>query len=448
MTRCGHETPVPDCHGCLRAALHRAARARHREPAALAAAAVAREGRWRAVEAEAAARAKPGGTPVGPCVHRGAALRMAPCAAGPNCGKVEVKACTLHGQCTDHAEKSTRGVKQCRHCKDATPSMPSRPREFAPGLVDPIQTPRGERSRGWPWLPEVRDEHVSGLLEVVKATEGIVPPRRSGQGILIVGGGKYWIGAVIACRLLREVGYAGPIKAWYRGRSEPIDASQVEGLNVELTDADEFAARMPLHERPRLLHGWGCKTFAVMHCGLHDVIYQDADAYWTRDPSPLLGLLREAPFAYWQDHSWNVWGPYHGLTPDRVGAVPPVQSGQMIIDVVGYWRQLVIAHWIDQHSDYFYPHGTEPRKYWHQFGDQNSHDVAIIHTGGRFLKIGNARWRYPAFTYEHAGEIVMVHRCEAKFFPGTKPHRDDSLPLEGRAWELFHELTSGSVLGA
>ncbi len=402
-----------------------------------------RETDWKQVEAAAVSRisGENSKASLSDCAYRGQELRLAPCANGPKCGKVSVKSCTIYGECTNDPEKSTKGVKQCRFCNPP-------PREFAPGLADPIQTPYGPRERGWPWMPATRDEHVAALAEVVRLTEGIAAPERSGQGVLIVGGGKFWPGVVISCRLLREVGYDGPIHVWHMGKSEPVNLADVVGLNVTVVDAEDYVSRMPPHQRPRKLGGWEAKSFAIMHCGFEKVFYLDADAYVVRDPSPLFSLLNDSPFAYWQEPYDNVWGPYHGLHPATIREVTPVQSGQMLIDVRRFWREIVIARWIDDHADYFCPRTSEPRKYWHQFGDQDSWRVALAYTHQKRTVVGPAKWKDFYFTYKHDNEDIIVHRCGSKLIPGTKPRWDDTLPLEKRVEGLWAELTAPAPVRA
>jgi len=436
---CTHATGFLDgCRWC-RMERHRASEATKRQ-----------EELWKAVEAKATAprqgaeagRTVPLEMAAPECVHRGRPLREAPCKlCGGRQGTTEVRACAVHGECTFERGRSSEGVRRCQDCDTPKTSLP---REFAPGLIDPIQESVVARDPGWAWRPDVRDRHVTALREVVRLTEGVEAPERDGRGILLVGGGKYWPGVVIACTLARELGYDGRILVWHRGKSEPIDAKQVEGLGVEVTDADAYAESLPPHLRPRSLDGWSQKTFAVMNCGLAEAFYLDADAYPVADPTPLFSLLSNAPFCFWVDHSpHNVWGPYHGLAPERVQAVPAVQSGQMLIDVRRHWRPLTVARWIDDHSpEYFCPRNSEPREFWHQFGDQDSHRVALAYTGSTYHAVDRAEWRNPpgVFTYRHEGRAVIVHRSESKMIPGVRPRRDDTLPLESRAFELFARL--------
>jgi len=76
---------------------------------------------WRRIEDEAKQFAPP-------CRFRGGVLHLAPCAAGADCGMVEVKACGLqvpqtgelrYKECTDHPKKKARGVHSCVGCRYA-----------------------------------------------------------------------------------------------------------------------------------------------------------------------------------------------------------------------------------------------------------------------------------------------------------------------------------------
>src|SRR5581483_6236187 len=104
---------------------------------------------------------------------------------------------------------------------------------------------------------------------------------------------------------------------------------------------------------PRIVRGWESKLIALLACGWERVFYLDADAYCVADPAPLLECLSPAePFLFWEDLpgtpgpiNWRVWGL-------AGSAVPPVQGGQWAVDVRHFWRELVLSHWLNQHSDF------------------------------------------------------------------------------------------------
>jgi len=375
-----------------------------------------------------------------PCRFRGDAVGRAPCASCRGTVYVPLKRCLLpkYGVCTDDPAKKSKGVHSCVGCKEAVAPDPE-PRELLPGLPDPIPGPQPERlPSGWHERPGVRDAHVAALRHLASCPLPGPAGPRAGDGIVIAGGGKYWPGAVICATLARESGCTLPIQIWHRGsHGEAVRPADVAGLGgVEVIDIDRHSPGR------RAKRGWETKTHAVIHSGFARVLFLDSDAYPVIDPTALFSALVRAPFAFWRDTGERPKAPWFGLAREAVEAVPPVQSGQYLVDVAGWWRELVLAYWMDQHSDYFYSRGSAgPRGRWHGFGDQAMLTAALAATGGPYHEIGPAKldgWR---FTYDHGGRTCIVHRHGSKLFPGTSPRRDDSLPLEARVFALFARLT-------
>jgi SAM-dependent methyltransferase len=319
-------------------------------------------------------------------------------------------------------------------------------RELVAGLPDPIPEPElTPLPPRWPYDPRVAHRHRAALWGLARA-ELPPPGPRSGAGVLVVGGGKYWPGIVVALRMLRDTGSTLPVQIWHRGSHEPVRAADLAGLGAAVHDLTALAPA------PRILRGWEAKTVALLACGWERVFFLDADAYCVDDPAPLLeGLSAHEPFRYWQDGpgsdravNWRVWGL------DARRAPPPVQGGQLAIHVRHFWRELLLAHWLNQHSDF---------SYTHQFGDQDSWRVALALTGGRYRCLGPARWDDIAFVCAAGGRPVVVHRCRSKLLfpedvaPGDveSNRRLDRLPAEARVWAYWDALraarTAGDVFG-
>jgi hypothetical protein len=312
--------------------------------------------------------------------------------------------------------------------------------EIVPGLLDPIATPElVPVPRGWAHRREVVAQHTKAIHQLVSG-EIPQPESRTDQGVLLCGGGKYWLGVVIACRLLREVGCTLPIQVWHRGDEEPIRPADLANLDVKIVDARKVQQKHPA----RILRGWEIKTYAILHSGFARVLYLDADAYCVRDPSPLFALLDAEPFLFWQDlpgTERHIRWRFFGIPEDQGKGVPPVQGGQLLIDVAGFYRELSVAHWLNQHSDYAYSH---------QYGDQDSYRVAMALLGSypaRAKSMGLAKWQRVAFVCSHAKANYIVHRCQGKLFPpGTKGGNArvcNTLPLEDRVQSIYQDLCFG-----
>lgn len=318
---------------------------------------------------------------------------------------------------------------------DAAPIHP--PREIVPGLLDPL--PEAEShpvARGWPHDARVIERHRAALLHLA-AAELPPPGRRAGAGILMVGGGPYWPGLVVAMKMLRDTGCRLPVQIWHRGIAEPVSMRDLAG--VEGVEIHDLTALAPA---PRVLHGWEAKTVALLACGWERIFFLDADAYFLRDPAPLLERLSaEEPFLFWEDMpaawefvNWSVWG--------RGGSsVPPIQGGHFAIHLRHFWREFVLAYWLDQHSDFSYAH---------QLGDQDSWRVALTMTDGPYGRLGAARWDDIAYVCDGDDGPLVVHRCGSKmFYPedgvprgGESSRRLDRLPGEARAWAYWEALLS------
>jgi hypothetical protein len=179
------------------------------------------------------------------------------------------------------------------------------------------------------------------------------------------------------------------------------------------------------------------------------VLFLDADCYPVRDVTPLFRYLDHAPVVYWEDSGCHVKPEWVGLTEAEVAAVPPVQGGQFLVDVVGGWRTLVLAHWVNQHSDYYYARpGNLGRGEYHIFGDQEALQIAIAQTGERVVVVDRAVWYERAPKEDigfHCSEgedgLVFIHRCGSKLVPNTQPLWDDQQPHEPYVRGLFHVLT-------
>lgn len=338
------------------------------------------------------------------------------------------------------ADPSPAGTFHRRLWGEPEPGEPAfRPPDLLPGLPDPIpEPPRSAADRRWAHDPAVVRRHREAFAGLARGSLPRPGPR-AGAGVVLVGGGKFWAGNVLAVRMLRDAGCTLPVQVWHGGAEEPARPADLAGLGpVEVRD---LAAVRPV---PRTYRGWACKTVALLASGWERVFYHDADAYCVADPTPLLDRLSAAePFLYWEDHPsgwenlrWAAWG-----FPDT--GVPPVQGGQYAVHLTHFWREFVLAYWVDQHCDFSYAH---------QYGDQDSWRLALAATGRPAGCLGKADWGGIAYTCRLGGTPLAVHRCHAKMFlpedevpgnPWTVPRRSDALPAEDRVWAHWEALVNG-----
>lgn len=300
-----------------------------------------------------------------------------------------------------------------------------------------------------------RNKANEGLLVGLKnALSKTNPPERfgggMGDGIVYVGGGKYWPGIVVGVKLLRENGYDGPIEVWYRGDIEPVNEKDVAGDMVTFINTLEIAERYAdsssfVKTVKGKYGGWAAKSYALMYTNLDRVLYLDADAYCVSSPTPLFKELNKSPFVFWSDlpHQtrtlrWNLVYPEH-----NGDGIPPVQGGQLLIDRHSAFKMLNAFHYICQNGDkYWISEGKQRRT---MYGDQDAWRVGMADKACGWHSIGKAHWDKVAFVCHYQGSPVVVHRCQSKLFTHDNiPERNQryaaavaSLPQESRVFEIF-----------
>jgi SAM-dependent methyltransferase len=298
-----------------------------------------------------------------------------------------------------------------------------------PGLPDPIDDDESPaHDDGWSRDSAVRERHVSALRKLL-GMEFPKPKIRDGKGIVYVGGGRYWTMIAVGIRMARR--YTDiPIQVWYGGAGEPVKPE-------ELADLGGITYHDTTREMPglRKYGGWENKTSAILGSGLDLVVYLDADAYLVADPEPIFQATAANRFSWWIDLPWNETTldySWSGLSSPA--AVPPVQGGQLGVAVSQFWSELVLAHWINQHSDYWFRH---------QYGDQDSWRLALSATRGRYHCLGAAGWSPPSFVCWLDGPRI-VHRCQGKLWDHGAVSFNPGLPEESTVRDLFNRAVLGT----
>lgn len=339
-----------------------------------------------------------------PCIHLGGPTgRRVDCSSCQGHVELKLRACALYGECLPGA-KAAPGVRSCQGCPDY--------------LALSTSSHRDKAQARWARQADVKDAHIRELAAVASTPH--TPPALEGDGVVICGGGRYWPMIELSVRMLREVS-ALPVQIWHRGSGEPVSPEDLAGV-----EGVEYRDTTALRPAPRILGGWEAKTLALLHCGWRRVLYLDADAYCVADPAAFLELASAHRFVFWSDPARETirW-QWYGLA----AALPTLQGGQLALDLAAFWRELVVANWINQHSDYFYQH---------QYGDQDSWRVALAATGaaarGDYRCLGTAPWKHPAFVCGLSGPMI-VHRCQGKIWSAAdRAQAARHLPKEDRVW--------------
>lgn len=321
------------------------------------------------------------------------------------------------------------GHRACVDCPDYR-------RRLLPDLVDPLSDgrhpdPQHKNPSGWSESEEQRIRHLEAFREVLAGKPAQV--KRAGRGIITIGGGKYWPGVVVGIKLLRQSGSDLPVEIWHM-ETEKVNPQDLEGLGeVTLVNSTVHAR---LYHGARILAGWENKLFALSHTQLKEVLFLDADAYCIEDPGPLFPNLDDAPFVFWSDlHCQETAVKWDKVWPEGSNGVPPIQGGHFLIDTEKAWPLIRLAHWVNQHSDFYYGH---------MFGDQDTWRLALSALKGKipWKHLGLIQFSHPAYICQAPGDIPrIVHRSQAKFFA-------NGLPGEAKAIKAFGEFLEKAKIPA
>ena len=242
------------------------------------------------------------------------------------------------------------------------------------------------------------------------------PGGYSGKGIIICGGGaKYFPGAWVCVRMLRQVGCTLPVQIWYMGDNEMNEAMRdlVAPYDVECVDALQVKGIKSL----RNLGGWQLKAHSVLACRFREVLLLDADNMPVVDPTYLFDTLQyqRTGAIFWPDverfsdiepiYRPEIWKMLGIKLP--VGQ-PEFESGQIVINKEQNWRPLNLAVWFNEFCEFFY-------KY--VYGDKDT-----FHLAWRKLQVSFAmpsrpiHW-LPSTMCQHdfGGNRIFQHRNRAKW---------------------------------
>lgn len=232
-----------------------------------------------------------------------------------------------------------------------------------------------------------------------------------GDGVIYIGGGKYWPMIATGIHMLRQTGSTLPVEVWYRGDCEKVEPADVAGMGVTFFDVDAMGRELGDSRVPTgnpLKGGWEAKLYAMYHTKLDRVLYIDADAYVVNDPKEM--FLFEDGFIFWKDLASQA----NSIKWDYVypggckKGVPQVQGGQILIDRNKMWKVIHACFFMCQHSDYYFKK---------MYGDQDTWRVALAATGLPYKNLGKAEWTEGiAFVCRLNDKPLVVHRCRGKMY--------------------------------
>jgi Mannosyltransferase putative len=179
----------------------------------------------------------------------------------------------------------------------------------------------------------------------------------SGKGIVTCAGGNTYFPCVwVLFSLLRKKFKCDlPIEMWHIGPQEVDDEMRqlLKPLDITIRDAAELKKTVPC----RILNGWELKTYAIKNSGFKDVLYLDADNVPLRNPDFLFDTLQ------YKQHGAIMWGDFNYLSPQtciifgvQFTRIKERETGQLVFNKDRIWKALMLAHWYNENSDFYYKH--------------------------------------------------------------------------------------------
>lgn len=276
-----------------------------------------------------------------------------------------------------------------------------------------IDGPAQAFPHGWGGWETVREAHIR-LLEREMAREHI-PQKEGGRGIVCgAGGAKYFACAFAMMKTCRAHGSTLPMEFWHLGPHEMDPAMQraAEHHGVRVVDAVKECAKRGV--TPRILNGWELKPLAVLLSQFSEVLYLDADCLPARNPD----LLFDHPeyvkhgAAFWPDlppYDRNEWVPE--VCWNNIGMEyqhsRDFETGQFMVDKSKCMREISVANWMNQHSDWFYQF---------VFGDKSTFHLAWKKCGTKYaMPDSSCGWIHPCIVQNHwDGAAMFYHACQGK----------------------------------
>jgi hypothetical protein len=266
---------------------------------------------------------------------------------------------------------------------------------------------------------EVQESQRQLATEFIETIPNYVNGSLKRCGIVITGGGKYFVSAYITIRVTRSVGCTLPIELWHLdGEMDQQMIDIVSPLGVTCHNASEHAKGSDYF----LNHwwkGWQLKAYALLHSSFAEVLMLDADSYPVRDPSFLFDWSGycEHGAIFWPDVGQSRRMFPHGAAKSL--GVPsfteiPTESGQLVVNKVQCWRECNLAKHYNAQANYTY-HIV--------YGDKDTFPTAWHRLGTKYARM----WQVSNFVkpgilqLDGEGKTLFQHRIHDKFrLPGTK----------------------------
>jgi len=289
---------------------------------------------------------------------------------------------------------------------------------------------------GWANVNEAMRRMAQAFADNLKPARLAYPEER---GIVIAGGGlKYFPGVWVCVNLIRHFGCKLPIQLWYLGEGEcdPYMRRLLKPLGVECVDARKLEKEYPC----RILCGWELKPYSALYSPFAQVLFLDADNGPVRDVTYLFDTPQFKEFwaIFWPDYAcwtlkpdvWSIFG-MDWMVPQAQHEVA-FESGQFMVDKTRCWRELRMALWYAEHSDFVFRV---------VYGDKECFHLAWRKLGTQYaMPPTPPGWDvHTIVQFDFEGRIVFQHRCQDKWRLGGN-RRNVSLANEDFCFQLIADL--------
>jgi len=263
---------------------------------------------------------------------------------------------------------------------------------------------------------ESQRQHATAFIDTIPP---YVDGSLNGRGIVITGGGRYFVSAYVTIRVIRMVGCTLPIELWHlEGEMDQQMIDIVAPLGVTCHDASEHASGTGYFV-DHWWKGWQLKAYALLHSSFAEVLMLDADSYPVRDPSFVFdwpGYV-EAGAVFWPDVGESSKMFPRGAAQSL--GVPsftetPTESGQMVVDKIKCWRECHMANHYNREANYTYKI---------VYGDKDTFPTAWHRLGKPYARMNRkSTFSTPGILQlDDQGKTLFQHRIHDKFrLPGTR----------------------------
>lgn len=254
--------------------------------------------------------------------------------------------------------------------------------QYRPSDVDPPWKQDRFDSKKWRWgeaanltsrlelevheLIKMRNAHRGFLAEIQDRLPVYVPPTTTTaaggskrQGIVTIGGGKYFPILMVSLRFLRRTGTTLPVEVFVPQAEYEADVCEqvLPTLNAVCRVFPQLGGSSS--SRPPL-QGFQLKVFAMLFSSFDDLLFLDADCTAMRDVATLFlsEPFRNTGLVTWPDVWQTTVSPLYYLI--ALQDVVPVdrrastESGQLLVSKHRHWLTLLLAAYYNYHGPTFY----------------------------------------------------------------------------------------------